>query len=122
VNERWIEPVLGKLLRVGVLTAALIVTVGAVIFLWQDGTSAPHYQIFRGEPGELRSVPGILHRAISFDSRGIIMLGLLALIATPVARVVVSIGAFLVDCDLFYVGVTVLVLSILIYSLLGTHP
>lgn len=51
--------------------------------------------------------------------RGLIQLGLLILIATPVARVVFSVFAFAQQKDRLSVGVTLLVLAILRYSLLG---
>jgi len=49
--------------------------------------------------------------------RGIIQLGLLLLIATPVARVAFSIAAFAMQRDRLYVVVTLMVLAILLYSL-----
>lgn len=48
-----------------------------------------------------------------------IQFGLLLLIATPVARVVFSIFAFAAQRDWIYVGVSMIVLSILAYSLSG---
>ena len=44
------------------------------------------------------------------------------LIATPMARVVCAMGAFALQRDWFYVRATVIVLSVLVYSLLGGHP
>jgi uncharacterized membrane protein len=48
-----------------------------------------------------------------------INLGLLFLIATPVARVVFSIFAFAVQLDWLYVVVTLVVLAVLMFSLTG---
>jgi len=45
------------------------------------------------------------------------MLGLLLLIATPVARVVMCVVGFLFERDKLYVAVSSLVLVILLYSL-----
>jgi uncharacterized membrane protein len=55
------------------------------------------------------------------QGRGIIQLGLLFLIATPVARVVFSIFAFSVQRDRLYVVVTLTVLAILMFSLTGAQ-
>jgi uncharacterized membrane protein len=44
------------------------------------------------------------------------------LIATPMARVVCAMGAFALQRDWLCVRVTVIVLSVLVYSLLGGHP
>ena len=57
--------------------------------------------------------------ALSFRARGLIQLGLLLLIATPVARVAFSVFAFARQHDRTYVVVTLIVLSILIFSLAG---
>ena len=53
---------------------------------------------------------------------GLIQLGLLLLVATPVARVVFSVFAFARQHDLTYVVLTMMVLAVLIYSLVGWHP
>jgi uncharacterized membrane protein len=45
----------------------------------------------------------------------------LVLIATPIARVAFSLFAFLWQRDWTYVVVTVIVLGLLVYSLLGGH-
>jgi uncharacterized membrane protein len=50
-----------------------------------------------------------------------IQLGLLLLIATPVARVAFSVVAFVLERDRMYVGITLLVLAVLLFSLLGGH-
>jgi uncharacterized membrane protein len=51
----------------------------------------------------------------------LIQLGLLLLIATPVARVAFSVAAFAMQGDRLYVVVTLIVLAVLIYSLTGGH-
>ena len=48
-------------------------------------------------------------------------MGLLLLIATPVARVAFSVAAFAEQRDRLYVVVTSIVLLLLIYSLLYSH-
>jgi uncharacterized membrane protein len=107
----------GTLLRVGVVLAAALVLLGAVLYLIHDGSGTPHYRVFRGEPAYLRSLPGIVADAWSLDGLGVIQFGLLVLIATPVARVVFAALAFALERDWLYVGVTLLVLAVLVYSL-----
>jgi uncharacterized membrane protein len=67
----------------------------------------------------LRTVDGILREAAKFHGRGLIQLGLLLLIATPVARVLFSVFAFIYERDWTYVGITMIVLTLLCYSLFG---
>jgi uncharacterized membrane protein len=74
-----------------------------------------------GEPTDLRSVSGIVTDALSLQARGIIQLGLLLLVATPVARVAFSAFAFAQQRDRTYVMVTLGVLAVLVYSLVGGY-
>jgi uncharacterized membrane protein len=119
-NDREVENLIGNLLRAGVIVSAAVVFTGAVVYLARHGIEPADYRVFHGEPGELRSVPGVLHATLSFQGRGIIQLGLLLLIATPVARVILSIVGFAAERDRMYVGFAFIVLVILLYSLFGT--
>ena len=120
-NDQRIERIVGLLLRTGVLVAATVVFAGAVVFLARHGTERPLYGVFRGEPSELRDVRGIVAAAVAGGGRAIIQLGLLLLVATPVARVVFSVAGFALERDRVYVLITLLVLGILIFSLAGGH-
>ncbi len=113
------EQILGNLLRVGVTVAALVVLVGGVLYLIHYGGGIPHYSLFRGEPSDLRSVPGIVKYALAFRRRGIIQLGLLLLGAAPIARVAFSVVVFAQQRDRLYVLVTLVVLAVLVFSLTG---
>jgi uncharacterized membrane protein len=119
--DQKMDQIMGGLLRTGVVLAAAIVFVGGVLFLSRHRLPVTNYRVFQGEPVELRTISGIFHEALAFHGRGFIQLGLLVLIATPVARVAFSFFAFLYDRDWTYVFVTVLVLGLLIYSLFGRH-
>jgi uncharacterized membrane protein len=112
---------MGALLRTGVVLAAAIVFVGGVLYVTRHRVPVTDYRVFHGEPGDLRTISGIFHEALSFSGRGLIQFGLLVLIATPVARVAFSFFAFLYERDWTYVFVTLLVLGLLIYSLFGGH-
>ena len=121
-SDEWVEEVMGNLLRAGVSLAAAVVLMGGIFYLIRYHSTSPGYRVFRGEPADLRSVSGILADAIELRSRGLIQLGLLLLVATPVARVVFSVLAFARQRDLTYVALTLMVLAVLIYSLVGWHP
>jgi uncharacterized membrane protein len=116
-SDERLERVIGTLLRAGVLTAAAVVLTGGIIYLARHGGQTPAYHVFRGEPTDLRSVAGILRDVAEVSGRGVIQFGLLLLIATPVARVVLSVAIFALERDVRYVGITLLVLSVLLYSL-----
>ncbi|SPF48573.1 conserved membrane hypothetical protein [Candidatus Sulfotelmatobacter kueseliae] len=119
-TDERIENVVANLLRAGVLLSALIVLIGACLYMVRHGHSPVAYRVFRGEPADLRGVRGIIHDTMSLRGRGIIQLGLLVLIATPVTRVAFSVFGFAKEGDRMYVVFTVIVFSILVYSLLGS--
>ena len=119
-TDKRIETVLANLLRAGVIVSASIVLCGAVIYLLRHGQAPADYRVFQGEPSDLRSVLGIAREAFALSGRGIIQLGLLFLIATPVARVIISIWGFAAERDRMYVVFTAVVLAILIFSLVGS--
>jgi uncharacterized membrane protein len=120
-TDKRVELIIGDLLRAGVVLAAAVVVAGAVIYLVRHGNALPQYRVFQGEPANLRSVSGILADALALRGRGVIQLGLLLLIATPVARVAFSVVAFALQRDRLYVMVTLLVLGVLIFSLTGAR-
>ena len=70
-------------------------------------------------PSDLRSLSGIISDARSLSGRGLIQLGLLLLIATPVARVIFSVVGFFRQRDWMYVAITMMVLLLLGYSLMS---
>ena len=113
------DRMMAVLLRTGVLLSAGLVFLGGIIFLMRHPMPVTNYRVFQGEPQELRTIPGILREAAKLHGRGLIQLGLLSLIATPVARVLFSVFAFLYEKDWTYVAVTIVVLALLTYSLLG---
>lgn len=119
-TDRRMELVIGNLLRAGVVFSALVVLFGGAIYLARHGHSPTDYRVFHGEPSDLRSIGGIFHDAFAMRGRGIIQLGLLLLIATPVARVAFSIFGFAEERDRLYVVVASIVLLVLVYSLIGS--
>ncbi len=114
-----IQRLLGGLLITGVVSAAAIVLAGGIAYLIRYGATPRSFHIFSGEPSDLRHLDGIIVDAFSLKSRGIIQLGLLVLIATPIARVAFSLVAFLRDRDWIYTFFTLFVLLLLLYSLVG---
>ncbi len=118
-TDERVEQFVGNLLRAGVLLAAAVVLLGGVLYLAEAGRQPFDHKVFRGEPAELETLGGILADSLALDGRGVIQLGLLLLIATPVARVAFSAAAFLLERDWLYVAVTLFVLGVLVFSLAG---
>ncbi len=113
------QEMLGALLITGVAAAAAIVLTGGILYLVKYGALHQDYSLFRGEPPGLRHLGGIFRLAWSLESRGIIQAGLVVLIATPIARVAFSFAIFLRDRDWMYSFFTLVVFTVLMYSLAG---
>lgn len=116
-EDHQVEMVVGTLLRRGVLLAAAVTAVGGVLLLAQQGHMEPALGSFVGEPADHTALGAIVRGALSGDGAAIVQLGVVLLIATPIARVAFTLVAFLRQKDRFYTGVTALVLAILLYSL-----
>ncbi len=114
-----LDNVVGNLLRAGVSLAAAVVLAGGIVYLLRHGAEMPAYHVFRGEPSDLRSVPGIWQDVLAGRGRGIIQLGLLLLIATPVARVAYLVYAFARQQDRLYCAIALVVLLLLMYGFTG---
>ena len=110
---RQAELIISHVLRGGVLLSAAVILVGVVLYYAtpQPGGAAatltyPH------------SLGAIFPALFSGSPEGVITFGLLILLATPVIRVAVSIIAFALEHDWMYVGITVVVLTLLLSSIL----
>lgn len=114
------EIIIGVLLRTGVLLAASVVLIGGVLYLARHGHETIDYGTFHGEPEALKSIPAMVEGVASKRPRAIIQFGLLLLIATPIARVLFAALGFALEKDYMYVVMTLIVLAILLYSLLGS--
>ena len=120
-DDARMRNIMGSLLRVGVVAAAFLVVLGGVLFFLQHPKEVFDYTTFKGEPAKFRQVHLIVKEAMNLRGRDIIQLGLLVLIATPVARVIFSLIGFLIEKDWIYVVITAIVLIILSVSLTSNY-
>ena len=113
------EARIAKLLIVGVTLAGMLVALGGAVYLLRHGGEQPHYQIFRGEPSDLRTMRGVLGEAMHLSGRGIVQIGLVLLVAVQLARVALTAWLFAVQRDRIFLGISLGILALLAYSLLG---
>jgi uncharacterized membrane protein len=118
MDDQHLENIIGQLLRAGVLLAAVVVFSGGVLYLVQNHSRPIQYKNFSPGTENLRTLPGIVKLAGELNSEGLIQLGLVLLIATPVARVGMAVVGFQLERDHMYVVVSLIVLGVLLYSLM----
>lgn len=122
------ELVISFALRAGVLLSAAVILVGIVLYALTQNTGyarvLPHhlrdilaYHSSRGPAFFPASPAVVLRDALAGKPYAIIGLGMLLLILTPVVRVALSVFFFLIQRDWLYVGITLFVLGVLIFSL-----
>ena len=116
-SDDEVEQVIGRLLQVGVLLASAAVLVGGVMLLVRHGREIPALVVFRGESSHLRSVGAAFQGLLAGNARAIVQFGIVLLIATPVARVALTLGAFALQRDRLYVALTAVVLALLLFGL-----
>jgi len=118
-DEERVEQMVGNLLRAGVLIAAIVAFGGGMAFLARHGSSTPAYHVFRGESTMLNTLGGVLHGVAALNTAALVQFGIVLLIATPVARVLLTLIAFALRRDWMYVVISAIVLGALMFSLLG---
>ena len=116
VTEDSLARAVGIVLQVGVAAAAAITGIGGLLFLRMHGSDVPEFSRFTG-PSASSTVAGALRGAAHGDSASLIQTGLLVLIATPVARVVMLLFGFIRERRWLYVALTTIVLAALAVSL-----
>lgn len=119
MTDTKLERMVSVLLRSGVLISGAVVFAGGIYYLARHGGERVDYKHFHGQPAIDRAVSAILAGVASGRARSVIQLGILLLIATPIARVVLSLVGFALERDRSYVIITSIVLIILLISLLS---
>jgi uncharacterized membrane protein len=117
LTDTQVETIVGNLLRTGVVLAAIVMAAGAVLFLIAHGSEPADFHTFAPERTDLRDPWAVLTNVADWHSTGLLQLGVLLLIATPVVRVLFSIFAFGAQRDYTYVCFTLIVAAVLLYSL-----
>jgi uncharacterized membrane protein len=118
MTDEKLQVIIGNLLRAGVTLSAIIVSLAGIAYLAQHYDERVTYATFHLERSNLRNVIGIVRSAMRLRADAIIQFGLVILIATPIARVALAVIGFYYERDRLYVAVSLIVLSILLFSVL----
>jgi uncharacterized membrane protein len=121
-DDQRMDTMMGRLLQTGVLLASTVVLIGGVLYLKTNAHHPVSYRTFLSEPADLRDPVQLFHLLATGNAAAIIQLGILLLIATPIARVAFAVIAFALQRDRLYVAVSLIVLAVLIISLLHLGP
>ena len=122
-EPQWVDTAISNLLRGGVLLSIGVVILGLIFTFVHH----PQYITSKTDLGQLtnpaivypHTVRGVISQTLAQRGQAIVVLGLLLLIATPIARVAFSVVAFVVERDRIYIGITILVLALLLVSLVA---
>lgn len=123
-QDQRLELAIAMLLRIGVTCAAVLVTIGGVLMLRHPEAPVPSYRVFIASGAAssagtaIHSITGVFFQLRSGSGASIIALGLLVLIATPIARVIFAIIGFARERDMLYTVISLVVLVILAISLM----
>lgn len=120
-GTRRLEVAVGVLLRCGTFGSLAIMLLGAIVTLAQHPEYIDHgggLAAIREPHAVARSLPAMFAGLSRGEGGAIMLLGLLLLVATPVARVLISALAFLRLGDRTFAALTTLVLLLLIASFL----
>lgn len=119
-GDHDIEQFIGRQLRVGVITASLIVLTGGIFYLLQQGGApVPAYHHFIGTAAGFTTASEVLSGLLHGNPRGIVQAGVIVLIATPILRIAFSLLGFILEKDHMYTGITIIVLAVMLFSIFG---
>lgn len=116
-ETRKVEVIIGQILRIGVITSAIVILIGIGLYL-MNGSGYP--TVVKGGQTIIefpRRFSAIFAGIAAGKSYAVIMFGVFLLILTPVLRVIVSIYAFYKEHDTLYVVITTIVLVILMFAM-----
>lgn len=109
---------MGRMLRIGVTAAAIVVLAGGILYFWQFRDVISNYQHFHGASAPSRSIAAIAAGIRHLDGQSLTSTGILLLIATPVCRVIFGVAGFALQRDQIYTNVSAIVLIALLMSFL----
>ena len=117
---RSVELLISNLLRIGVTTSLVLVVIGTVLTFARHPsyTSTPADLQRLTQPGAAfpHTLKDVFDGALHLRGQGVVAIGLLVLLITPVLRVAVAVVAFEYQGDRVYVVLTTTVLLLLLLS------
>lgn len=119
ITDKDIQSLIGNLLRAGVYISMAIVIIGGIIYLFDHASEKIDYAAFDVDKVSLKTVGAIFSEVLTFNGVAVVQFGLLMLIFTPIARVLMAVISFFIEKDYLYVLIGLIVLAIIMLSLSG---
>ena len=117
---------IGLMLRCGVVASFIVVAIGSVLLFLEGQTGyspmGSAEQLFDSQNRSLIGLAPLIQGVASAKPYAVIDLGLGVLLATPVARVVISVFLFMDEKRYAFVAITATVLAILLLSMFVVAP
>ena len=101
--DRWITFVL----RAGMILSVCIMVLGLAIYI-----------LFPAQSSTAVSIQQLPTEILEGNGQAILLVGILVLIATPLARVLTALAVFIIDRDLKFIAICALVLFVLLLAVL----
>ena len=119
-----IQQLIGNTLRRGVTLACVLAALGGLYYLIAHGADAvPDYRHFDPHTAaaqtDYTSLMGIVRGVAALNAHSCIQLGVVALILTPILRVVLSLFDFTLERDWLYAAITAIVLAVIVVNSIG---
>jgi uncharacterized membrane protein len=117
-TDMQMDSAIANMLRFGISLAATLMLLGGFYYLQHPTMQPADYAHFHGSATDLQNLGKVLSGKRLADSTSVLELGIVLLIATPIARVALCVVDFARQRDWLYVAVSLFVLLVLFYSLL----
>lgn len=112
--DRRLAARIARLLHVGVLLSAAVTLAGGVLLLLARGGAPADLAAYPRPTPPPSDLAAILRGALALEPRSLTQLGVVLLVATPIARVALTFADFARRRDRAYVALTGLVLLLLV--------
>jgi uncharacterized membrane protein len=118
LRDKDIQYIIGNLLRYGVWIALGVAALGGLIYLFRHEREIVHYGNFvERDINIFVLVRDMLQDVSKGKGESVILLGIILLFLTPILRIIFSLIAFLFEKDYLYVGITLVVIGIICFSI-----
>jgi uncharacterized membrane protein len=116
-TDMQMDSAIANMLRFGISLAGTLMILGGWFYLQHPTMQPADYAHFHGTSIDLHNLGKVLTGKRLADSTSVLELGIVLLIATPVARVALCVVDFARQRDRLYVVISFGVLLVLLYSL-----